>query len=95
MPILIVKGNKSLCFQENRCQGCEACVYACPTGVITMSDRLNMRAAYIPTVLEGKEESCTFCRRCEFSCPTWAIYVLTLENIDLKGERERNVPMIE
>ncbi|MHA1679611.1 MAG: 4Fe-4S dicluster domain-containing protein [Promethearchaeota archaeon] len=75
MPILLKKGRKTLYFQDNRCQGCENCVNACPTGVLTMSDELNMRASYIPVVIEGKERSCIFCRRCEFACPVWAIYV--------------------
>ncbi|MHA1793119.1 MAG: 4Fe-4S dicluster domain-containing protein [Promethearchaeota archaeon] len=88
MPILLTKGHKSLYFQKNRCQGCEACIVACPTGVLEMSSELNMRAAFIPKVKDGKERSCIFCQRCEYACPVWAIYVI--QNTE-EGESESKI----
>ena len=76
MPRLLSKDGMALFLQRNRCQGCEACIFACPTGVLEMSDELNMRASFVPRVKDGKERSCTFCQRCEFACPAWAIYVV-------------------
>ncbi|GAG09991.1 unnamed protein product [marine sediment metagenome] len=61
---------------KDRCGGCEICVYVCPTGILEISDELNMRIAYIPKVKESKEKFCVFCRRCELGCPDWCIYVL-------------------
>ena len=76
MPKLFSKDGKCLFLQENRCLGCEGCIVACPTGVLEMSDTLNMCAAFIPKVKDGKEKSCTLCQRCELACPAWAIYVV-------------------
>lgn len=76
MPIILTKKKRSLFLQKNRCQGCGLCVVACPNGVLELSDELNMRAAYIPRVKEGKEQSCILCQRCEFACPAWAIYIV-------------------
>jgi 2-oxoglutarate ferredoxin oxidoreductase subunit delta len=76
LPNLLTKGKKGLFLQKNRCQGCELCVVACPTGVLELSDEFNMRAARIPKVKAGKEKSCILCQRCEFACPNWAIYVV-------------------
>nr|MDO8084089.1 4Fe-4S dicluster domain-containing protein [Candidatus Sigynarchaeum springense]MDO8115923.1 4Fe-4S dicluster domain-containing protein [Candidatus Sigynarchaeota archaeon] len=76
MPILLMKAKRILFFQKNRCQGCEMCVVACPTGVLDLSDEYNMRAAQVPRVKPGKEKSCILCQRCEFACPNWAIYVI-------------------
>ena len=52
------------------------CVNLCPTGILEVSEELNMRISYIPRVKEGKEKYCMACRRCEYGCPDWAIYVL-------------------
>ncbi len=49
---------------------------ACPTGVLEMSGEMNMRAAFIPKVKDGKERSCIMCQRCEYACPAWAIYIV-------------------
>jgi NAD-dependent dihydropyrimidine dehydrogenase PreA subunit len=76
LPTLLTKGKKALFFQKNRCQGCELCVVACPTGVLELSDEFNMRAARVPRVKAGKERSCILCQRCEFACPNWALYLL-------------------
>ncbi|MHA1803916.1 MAG: 4Fe-4S dicluster domain-containing protein [Promethearchaeota archaeon] len=78
MPKLIENKEKHfvLFLNKNRCGGCESCVTLCPTGILEMSDELNMRVSFIPKVKEGKEKYCTACRRCEFGCPDWAIYIL-------------------
>ncbi|OLS14275.1 MAG: 4Fe-4S ferredoxin [Promethearchaeota archaeon CR_4] len=94
MPKLIVKKDKkkSLMLNIHRCQGCELCIVACPTGILEMSDRLNVRFANPPRVRAGKENSCQFCRRCELACPVWAIYVVEeKEDEGISKEEEGNV----
>ncbi len=78
MPKLIENKDKkkALMLNKHRWQVCELCVVACPTGILEMSDELNVRFAYPPRVKAGKEKYCQFCRRCELACPVWAIYVL-------------------
>jgi len=74
----------SLFLNKNRCGGCQMCISLCPTGILELSDELNMRIAYIPQVKEGKGKYCTGCRRCEYGCPDWCIYVLDEEEIKSK-----------
>jgi 2-oxoglutarate ferredoxin oxidoreductase subunit delta len=74
----------SLFLDKNRCGGCQMCISLCPTGILELSDELNMRIAYVPQVKEGKGEYCTGCRRCEYGCPDWCIYVLNEEEIKTK-----------
>ena len=69
----------SLFLNKNRCGGCQMCISLCPTGILELSDELNMRIAYVPQVKEGKAKYCTGCRRCEYGCPDWCIYVLNEE----------------
>lgn len=57
------------------------CISICPTGILELSNELNMRIAYIPTVKEGKAKYCSACRRCEFACPDWCIYIIDNEEI--------------
>ncbi len=58
----------------------------CPTGILEMSDELNMRIAYIPKVKDGKDKYCTGCHRCEFGCTDWCIYVLDESTDSAEGE---------
>ena len=78
IPKLLENKEKSfsLFLNKNRCGGCQACVYVCPTGILEMGNELNMRIAYTPQVKEGKAKYCTACKRCEYGCPDWCIYIL-------------------
>lgn len=89
MPKLIINDQKrkSLMLNIHRCQGCELCVVQCPTGVLELSDELNVRLAYPPRVKAGKEPYCIFCKRCEYACPVWAIYVVE-ENPETESNAE-------
>ncbi|HMF31206.1 MAG TPA: 4Fe-4S dicluster domain-containing protein [Candidatus Lokiarchaeia archaeon] len=94
MPKLIVNPDKkkSLMLNKHRCQGCELCVVACPTGILEMSDELNVRFAYLPRVRQGKEKYCIFCKRCEYTCPVWAIYVVNETESEEPPKEEAEAP---
>jgi len=48
--------------EESKCEGCEACLSACPTGVITMENAKAKIGA-----------DCVDCGGCVDACPTGAI----------------------
>lgn len=56
------------------CKGCELCVYACPSGNLTLSPGLNSKG-YHPAVFSynGKHGPCTACGICYWVCPDFAI----------------------
>jgi len=56
------------------CKGCELCVYACPSGNLTMSPSFNGKG-YHPAVFSynGKRGPCTACGICYWVCPDFAI----------------------
>jgi 2-oxoglutarate ferredoxin oxidoreductase subunit delta len=56
------------------CKGCELCVYACPSGNLTLSPGLNSKG-YHPAVFSynGKRGPCTACGICYWVCPDFAI----------------------
>jgi len=56
------------------CKGCELCVYACPSGNLTLSPGFNGKG-YHPAVFSynGKRGPCTACGICYWVCPDMAI----------------------
>ena len=56
------------------CKGCELCVYACPSGNLTLSSGLNAKG-YHPAVFayQGERGSCTACGICYWVCPDMAV----------------------
>jgi NAD-dependent dihydropyrimidine dehydrogenase PreA subunit len=89
IPKLLENEDKkfSLFLNKDRCGGCQMCISVCPTGILELSNELNMRIAYIPTVKEGKAKYCSACRRCEFACPDWCIYII--DNEELKTTKAK------
>ncbi len=59
---------------QELCKGCELCVYACPSGNLTLSPTLN-RKGYHPAVFsyQGTRGTCTACGICYWVCPDLAI----------------------
>lgn len=53
---------------NEKCTGCELCVYACPVDVIRMDRSTKKAVALYP-------EDCMCCALCEDECPAGAIYV--------------------
>ena len=56
------------------CKGCELCIYACPSGNLTLSSGFNGKG-YHPAVFtyNGKRGPCTACGICYWVCPDMAI----------------------
>lgn len=56
-----------------KCKGCEICVGACPTSVISMSTEVNAKGyqyAYL-----NDPDGCTGCTNCAIVCPDGVITV--------------------
>jgi NAD-dependent dihydropyrimidine dehydrogenase PreA subunit len=53
---------------DEKCTGCERCVFACPVDVIRMDRSSQKAVALYP-------EDCMCCALCEDECPVGAIYV--------------------
>ena len=58
---------------QELCKGCEICIFFCPKGVISLSDKLNA-SGYLPAIFDGNSE-CTGCATCAVVCPEVAIEV--------------------
>lgn len=56
-----------------RCKGCEICVSACPTGVITMTQTVNNKGYRYAFAVNPEE--CTGCANCAIVCPDAVITV--------------------
>ena len=55
------------------CKGCEICMFFCPKGSISLSDKLNT-SGYLPVIFNDSSE-CTGCATCAVVCPEVAIEV--------------------
>lgn len=62
-----------VCFDENRCKGCELCTAACPKKIIHMAERINAKGFHPATVTD--QDQCTGCTLCAVMCPDVAIEV--------------------
>lgn len=61
-------------FNEDRCQGCNMCVVACPQKILTLdSSRINKRG-YTPVIITDKNK-CTGCSLCAIMCPDLVIEI--------------------
>ena len=58
---------------QDLCKGCEICIFFCPKGAISLSDKLNA-SGYLPASFNDKNE-CTGCAICAVVCPEVAIEV--------------------
>ena len=66
-----IKG--AIVIDKEKCKGCEVCIDACPTQVISMSDNVNGKG-YNYAYPDNKE-ACTGCANCAIVCPDGVITV--------------------
>ncbi|MEA3444459.1 MAG: 4Fe-4S binding protein [Bacteroidota bacterium] len=66
-----VKG--AIVIDKEKCKGCEVCIDACPTNVISMAKEVNGKG-YHYAYPENKE-ACTGCSNCAIVCPDGVITV--------------------
>ena len=57
----------------DKCKGCEICIAACPTEVISMTEEVNGRGYHY--VYMEKPDACTGCINCGIICPDGVITV--------------------
>lgn len=58
---------------EELCKGCKYCIMSCPTGAITMGDKLNSMGYFYACLTHP--DKCTGCAICGMMCPDIAIEV--------------------
>jgi 2-oxoglutarate ferredoxin oxidoreductase subunit delta len=63
----------TITIDKERCKGCSLCIEYCPKGVISLSDKLNVKGYFV--VDSQEDERCTGCATCAIMCPEVAIEV--------------------
>lgn len=60
------------------CKGCNLCVVACPTDVLSLNKTVNAKG-YNPAY-PSQHEACTSCKACALVCPDMCITVYQLKS---------------
>lgn len=58
---------------SEKCKGCEICIGACPTDVISMSTKVNGKGYHY--AYSAQPDACTGCSNCAIVCPDGVITV--------------------
>ena len=61
-----VKAPAKVAIDENKCKGCELCVYYCPQETLAMAKGVSMRGYPYAIVVQ---DNCTGCQECARVCP--------------------------
>lgn len=67
------RGNNTITVDMDYCNGCEECLYVCPTDAISMSEVKAKNRSLAKAVI--KLERCNLCGACVFECPVRAIKI--------------------
>ncbi|MCK4678565.1 MAG: 4Fe-4S binding protein [Bacteroidales bacterium] len=70
-----VKG--AIIIDTEKCKGCEVCIDACPTSVISMAEEVNSKG-YNYAYPEN-HDACTGCTNCAIVCPDGVITVYRIK----------------
>ena len=63
-------------FREDRCKGCELCVFVCPKKIVKMdTHKLNVKGYNPANVSEEDMDKCIGCAMCAKMCPDCVITV--------------------
>ncbi|MDL2257429.1 4Fe-4S binding protein [Bacteroidales bacterium OttesenSCG-928-I14] len=66
-----IKG--TVVINTDRCKGCDLCVVACPTDVLTLGNEINAKGYNYAQV--AKADECIGCANCALVCPDACITV--------------------
>lgn len=70
--VIMAKGKVT--FEEQKCKGCELCVFVCPKKIISLnSEKINVKG-FNPAYVTNQEE-CIACGNCAIMCPDSVIKV--------------------
>lgn len=70
----MAKINGAVVVNTERCKGCNLCVVACPTGVLSLQQKeVNNRGYHFAYM--AKPEKCIGCQSCALVCPDACIEV--------------------
>ncbi len=69
----MAKAKGAIVVDTVKCKGCELCMVACPTNVITMAKQVNAKGYHYATPSEA--DACIGCSNCAVVCPDSCITV--------------------
>jgi 2-oxoglutarate ferredoxin oxidoreductase subunit delta len=77
----MAKNRGAVLIDTVKCKGCELCIEACPTDVLSMSHEVNAKG-YHYAYMENADQ-CTGCANCGIICPDGVIsvYQMKMEEI--------------
>lgn len=63
----------AISIEEDRCKGCELCIFVCPQKILQVSPKINKKGFHPVEVSNAKD--CTGCGLCYSICPDVVITV--------------------
>jgi 2-oxoglutarate ferredoxin oxidoreductase subunit delta len=69
----MAKVRGAIIVDTERCKGCNLCVIACPTDVISLNEQVNGKG--FNPAYPANHDSCTGCMNCSMVCPDMCITV--------------------